>query len=29
VVHFSRMEGAHIASGPISIGEARTSARFR
>src|SRR3954452_13459358 len=29
VVHFSRMEGAQIASGPISIGKARTSARFR
>jgi glc operon protein GlcG len=29
LVHFSRMEGAQIASGPISIGKARTSARFR
>jgi glc operon protein GlcG len=29
IVHFSRMEGAQIASGPISIGKARTSARFR
>jgi uncharacterized protein GlcG (DUF336 family) len=29
VVHFSRMEGAQIASGSISIGKARTSARFR
>src|SRR6201999_3819541 len=28
LVHFSRMEGAQIASGPISIGKARTSARF-
>jgi glc operon protein GlcG len=28
-VMFERMEGAQIASGPISIGEARTSARFR
>jgi glc operon protein GlcG len=29
LVQFSRMEGAQIASGPISIGKARTSARFR
>ena len=29
LVHFSRMEGAQIASGPISIGKARTAARFR
>ena len=29
LVHFSRMEGAQIASGLISIGKARTSARFR
>jgi glc operon protein GlcG len=29
LVHFSRMEGAQIASGTISIGKARTSARFR
>jgi glc operon protein GlcG len=29
LVHFSRMEGAQIASGPISVGKARTSARFR
>jgi uncharacterized protein GlcG (DUF336 family) len=29
IVHFSRMEGAQIASGSISIGKARTSARFR
>jgi glc operon protein GlcG len=29
LVHFSRMEGAQIASVPISIGKARTSARFR
>jgi glc operon protein GlcG len=29
IVHFSRMEGAQIASGPISIGKARTAARFR
>ena len=29
LVHFSRMEGAQIASGPISINKARTSARFR
>jgi glc operon protein GlcG len=29
LVHFSRMEGAQIASGNISIGKARTSARFR
>ena len=29
LVHFSRMEGAQIASGSISIGKARTSARFR
>jgi uncharacterized protein GlcG (DUF336 family) len=29
LVHFSRMEGAQIASGPIAIGKARTSARFR
>src|SRR3982074_900910 len=26
LVHFSRMEGAQIASGPISVGKARTSA---
>jgi glc operon protein GlcG len=29
LVHFSRMEGAQIASGPIAINKARTSARFR
>ena len=29
LVHFSRMEGAQIASVPISQGKARTSARFR
>ena len=29
LVHFSRMEGAQIASGNISIGKARTAARFR
>jgi glc operon protein GlcG len=29
IVHFSRMEGAQIASGSISIGKARTSARYR
>jgi glc operon protein GlcG len=29
LVHFSRMEGAQIASGPISVGKARTAARFR
>jgi uncharacterized protein GlcG (DUF336 family) len=29
LVHFSRMEGAMIASGPISVGKARTAARFR
>jgi len=29
LVHFERMEGAQIASGAISIGKARTSARFR
>jgi glc operon protein GlcG len=29
LVYFERMEGAQIASGPISIGKARTSARFR
>jgi glc operon protein GlcG len=29
LVEFERMEGAQIASGPISIGKARTSARFR
>jgi glc operon protein GlcG len=29
LVHFSRMDGAQIASGLISIGKARTSARFR
>jgi uncharacterized protein GlcG (DUF336 family) len=29
LVHFSRMEGAQIASGNISVGKARTSARFR
>jgi glc operon protein GlcG len=28
-VYFERMEGAQIASGPISINKARTSARFR
>jgi glc operon protein GlcG len=28
-VMFERMEGAQIASGPISIGKARTAARFR
>ena len=28
-VLFERMEGAQIASGPISIGKARTAARFR
>jgi glc operon protein GlcG len=28
-VHFSRMEGAQIASGLISVGKARTAARFR
>jgi glc operon protein GlcG len=29
LVHFERMEGAQIASGNISIGKARTAARFR
>src|ERR1700709_856824 len=29
LVHFSGMEGAQIASVPISIGKARTAARFR
>lgn len=29
LVHFARMEGAQIASVPISIGKARTAARFR
>jgi glc operon protein GlcG len=29
LVQFERMEGAQIASGPVSIGKARTSARFR
>ena len=29
IVMFERMEGAQIASGPISIGKARTAARFR
>src|SRR5260370_34400004 len=29
LVHFSRMEGAQIASGSISTGKARTAARFR
>src|ERR1700743_1058693 len=29
LVHFSRMEGAQIASVPISQGKARTAARFR
>jgi glc operon protein GlcG len=29
LVHFSRMEGAQIASGAISVGKARTAARFR
>jgi uncharacterized protein GlcG (DUF336 family) len=29
LVQFARMEGAQIASGPISIGKARTAARFR
>jgi uncharacterized protein GlcG (DUF336 family) len=29
LVHFSRMEGAQIGSGSISIGKARTAARFR
>src|SRR5580658_4529023 len=29
LVQFERMEGAQIASGPISVGKARTSARFR
>jgi uncharacterized protein GlcG (DUF336 family) len=29
LVQFSRMEGAQIASGSISIGKARTAARFR
>src|SRR5712664_4790068 len=29
LVHFSRMEGAQIASGTIAQGKARTAARFR
>ncbi len=29
LVHFSRMEGAQIGSGSISIGKARTAARYR
>ena len=29
IVMFERMEGAQIASGPISVGKARTAARFR
>ena len=29
LVHFSRMEGAQIASGSIALGKARTAARFR
>jgi glc operon protein GlcG len=29
LVQFARMEGAQIASGPISIGKARTAARYR
>jgi glc operon protein GlcG len=29
LVHFSRMEGAQIASGSIATGKARTAARFR
>jgi glc operon protein GlcG len=29
LVHFSRMEGAQIASGTVSAGKARTAARFR
>jgi glc operon protein GlcG len=29
LVQFERMEGAQIASGPISVGKARTAARFR
>jgi glc operon protein GlcG len=29
LVQFERMEGAQIASGPISLGKARTAARFR
>ena len=29
LVHFSRMEGAQIASGTISAGKARTAARYR
>jgi glc operon protein GlcG len=29
LVHFSRMEGAQIASGSISLGKARTAARYR
>jgi len=29
LVHFARMDGAQFASGPISIGKARTAARFR
>jgi glc operon protein GlcG len=29
LVHFSRMEGAQIASGSVSVGKARTAARYR
>src|ERR1700691_774051 len=29
LVHFSRMQGAQIASGPISVAKARTAARYR
>src|SRR5262249_19103907 len=29
LVHFARMDGAQLASVPISIGKARTAARFR
>ncbi len=29
LVHFSRMEGAQIGAGAVSVGKARTSARFR
>jgi uncharacterized protein GlcG (DUF336 family) len=29
LVHFSRMEGAQIASGTVSVGKARTAARYR
>ncbi len=29
LVHFSRMEGAQIGAGQVSVGKARTSARFR